>query len=789
MIGSTTSHYRILEKLGEGGMGVVYKAHDLKLDRFVALKFLPERISANEVEQVRFIQEAKAAASLNHPNICTIHGIEEDDDKMFIVMEYVDGDNLGHLNLHESSLETIVTFSLQIAEALQEAHGKGIVHRDIKADNIMVNSKNHVKVMDFGLAKLKGSLKLTRSTSTVGTLAYMAPEQIQHGDVDRRADIFSYGVLLFEMLTGRFPFRGEHAAALMYSIMNENPEALEHVMLNAPAELSHIIRRCLERDPADRYQEMKEVVVELGRFERDMRIRFGTAGIKRPKEAPPSGQGLFGGRVPWTKKSRIIAGAVVLGSAAAAYYFFGRPPASIDSIAVMPFSNTGRELELEYICDGLTESVINTTSQIPNLKVISWSTASRFKGKEIDPRMIGTEFDVDAVLFGRVVKRDSILLISVELINANDNAQLWGEQYSRQPEDLMHLETSISKNIVEKLRLRLSKETQERVSKLYTENAIAYRIYLKGRYQWNKRNPESLRQSIELFQQAIQSDPEYALAYAGLADAYTVYGNFNLTRPQESFPKAKRAAFKALELDGNLAEAHTSLGYASMYYDRDWAAAEQSFKRAIQLNPNYAVAHSWYSFLLTLERRFEEASLERSLALELDPFSPAINTDAGITAYFQGNIPEAVRSYQRTLEIDPLFVAAYVPLAGAHLEAGEFDKAIEILQRASVFSGGHPIAVAALGYSYAKSGRSDEAISMQDLLFERMRDEYMSPYWIAVLYVGLGNFNQALVWLGRALEERDGFMVFLNVEPIFQSLHQDPAFRAILKKMNLQSEF
>jgi len=790
MIGTVVSHYKILEKLGEGGMGVVYKAQDLKLDRFVALKFLSQHVSVSQVEHARFVQEAKAAAALNHPNICTIHGIEGDEDRMFIVMEYVDGDNLGHLESQKLELEAILAFSIQIAEALQEAHAKGIVHRDIKADNIMVNSKNHVKVMDFGLAKLKGSVGLTKSTSTIGTLAYMAPEQIQGLEVDARADIFSFGVLLYMMLTGRFPFRGEHAAGIMYSIMNESPEELEHLMPNAPRELSHIIQRCLEKKRENRYQEMKEIVVELRRLERDVRIKTTEPEGRRTQTSVAPGAPRHVARWLWTMRTKlIVAGIVILVCAVGTYYILGRSAASINSIAVMPFANTARDLELEYICDGLTENVINTMSQIPNLKVISWSTASRYKAKEIDAKTVGNELHVDAVLSGHIIKRDSMLLVSAELIDADDNTQLWGDHYSSKLVDLMVLETDISKTIAEKLRLRLSQETHRRVAKLYTENTDAYQIYLKGRYQWNKRTPESLRKSIEYFEQAIQNDPEYALAYAGLADAYTVYGNFSLIRPQESFPKAKLAAVKALELDENLVEAHTSLGYASMYYDRDWASAERSFKRAIELNPNYATAHSWYSFLLTLTGRFPEAARERSLALDLDPLSPAINTDAGITAYFQGNVDEATRFYQKTLEIDPLFVAAYVPLGGAYLRGRKFDKALEVLGRASMFSSGHPITVAALGYAYAMSGRSEDAVNMLELLLNRRDEgEYVSPYWIAVLYMGLEKADQALEWLEKALKERDGYMVFINVEPIFESLRSHPSFKAILTKMNLPAK-
>ena len=782
MVGQTVSHYNILEKLGEGGMGVVYKAQDTTLDRIVALKFLPEHASAGSGELDRFIQEAKAAAGLNHPNICTIHGIESEAKRTFIVMEYVDGNTLRHLALHTRTFDAILPYALQIAEGLEEAHKNGIVHRDIKADNVMVNSKNHAKIMDFGLAKLQGSLKLTKSTSTVGTLAYMAPEQIQGADIDTRADIFSFGVLLFEMITGRFPFRGEHEAAMMYSIMNENPADIEDARPGAPPGLSDIIRGCLKKNRVDRFQNMGDVLSELRKLRQGLTDKKFTTAHVDGRVLPASDLEQAGTSRKFRKI--IVVGAIALIIlAAGVVYLFNSTQGRITSIAVLPFANTVRDPDLEYLSDGLTENVINNVSKIPGLKVISWRTSSRFKGTEFDAVTVGKELRVAAILSGRMMKRDTMLHVSAELVDASDNTQLWGEQYVRRLEDLLQLQAEISTAIAGKLQVRFSEETQRKVTKLYTDNKEAYEIYLKGRYQWNKRTPDALRRSIDLFNEAIKNDASYALAYAGLADAYTVFGNFNLLRPQESFPKAKSAALKALELDETLVEAHTSLGYASMYYDWDWAAAERSLRRALDFNPNYSTAHSWYSFLLTVQGRFAEAGLERSLALDLDPFSPAINTDAGISAYFQGEIEEAIRFYERALEVDPLFVAAYVPLGGAYARKKEYDKAMELLQRASMFSSGHPIAVAAIGYIYAMSGKKEDARMMLELLQERAREEYVSPYWVAILCTGLNNSDQALKWLERALKDRDGYMVFLNVEPVFEPLRNEPRFQELLKKM------
>ena len=775
MIGTTISHYRILEKLGEGGMGVVYKAHDTKLDRDVALKFLPPRFAASDSDKARFIQEAKAASSINHPNVCTIHDIREHGKELFIVMEYVEGKTLRDLPLGHLDDGTVLSYAIQIGEALQEAHAKGIVHRDIKADNIMLNTKGQIKVMDFGLAKLRGSLKLTRTTTTVGTLGYMSPEQIEGRDVDGRADLFSLGALFFEMLTGSLPFRGDHEASMMYSILNEEPQRLESFREDLSGDLQRIVDRALQKNPKDRYQTAADFVKDLRQLQQPAKD---VAGGSRSSRGATLG-----------RRSRHIllaaAGVTVVALVIVLYALF-RPHQGIDSLAVLPFANVNANQSSEYLVDGITENLINRLSKISKLTVLARGTVYRYKGPDVDPLKTGRELGVRAVLTGKITQVGNDVVIGTELVDVMNGAHLWGEQYRRTLSDIFTLQEEIAQEISQQLRLRLTGEEQRQLTKRYTEDSDAYQLYLKGLFSWNKRMPEDLLKGIEYFKQAVAKDERYALAYVGLADSYTLLGNFNLLAPKDAFPKAKEASMKALTLDNTLGEAHASLAYAEMYYDWDGQAAEKEFKRAIELSPGHAMAYNWYALLLASKHRFEEAGLVRKRALELDPLSPSINIDAGIALYFERKYDGAIAQYQKTLELNNAFVAAYIPLGGAYVKKGMYKEAVDAFQRASMFSRGHPIAVAGLGYTYAMFKKRDEALTMLDVLLERRKEEYVSPYWIAVVYTGLGETDRTFEWLGKALSERDGYLIYLNAEPIFDSLRSDPRFTALVTKIGLE---
>jgi len=583
MIGQTISQYKILEKIGEGGMGVVYKAQDVKLNRTVALKFMPDGAQINEEDRARFLQEAQSAALLNHPNVCIIHDIKDEGEHHFIVMEFVDGQTLrkriyGSAGQHLDE-KTTAGYAMQIGEALAEAHKHGIVHRDIKADNIMINARGQVKVMDFGLAKLKGSLKLTRAASTIGTLGYMAPEQVRGDEVDARSDIFSYGVLLFEMLTGRMPFRGEHDAAMMYSIMNEDPESAGKFNTEVSPDIERIIDRALEKDPEDRFQHIDDLVSELRRLaKKSSRIVRPVSGADMPVQPVPSPTPMPGGGdssiriqssvsaspTPATEIQRktpllaigAITTAVVL--ITAWFLFFRTSDQKIDSLAVLPFVNVTANPESEYLTEGMTDFVTNHLSQMEGLRVLPSSFVSKYRNSNIDPRTIGEELEVGAILIGKVSERNGKMSVQTELIDVAGISQLWGERYERDFSGIQMVEEDIVSKVSDKLGFRMGAEESANLNKGSTKNSEAYQLYLKGRHQWNKRTTDGVRKAISYFQEAIDLDPGFALAYAGLAQSYLFPGSIDAP-PEIRRAKWKAAADRALEIEEGLAEAHVSL--------------------------------------------------------------------------------------------------------------------------------------------------------------------------------------------------------------------------------------
>jgi serine/threonine protein kinase/tetratricopeptide (TPR) repeat protein len=800
MIGQTISHYKILEKLGEGGMGVVYKAQDTKLDRLVAMKFLPHHLSANEAEKARFLQEAKAASALNHPNVCTIYDIKEENSQQFIVMEFVDGATLKH-KVPIQKIQDALTYALQIGEALHEAHGKGIVHRDIKCENIMVNSKNQIKVMDFGLAKLKGSLKLTKTSSTIGTLSYMAPEQIQGGEVDARSDIFSFGVVVFEMLTGHMPFRGDHEASMMYSIINEEPESVQKTRQDVSAEIDRIIRRALEKDPEDRYQHIDDMVSELRRVQKQStRIsRTTLLEIPSPQTAEQNlsthqtnqvGSGLA---TPVQSKNRtrlfVVSGIVlvILAATIIGYTSFFGKHQSIDSIAVLPFTNVGADPNTEYLSDGVTESLINTLSQLSNLTVMSRSSVFHYKGKDIDPQKAGTELGVKAVLVGRVTQRGDNLQISTELVNVSNNTHIWGEQYNKKLSDILAVQDEISKEISRQLSLKLVGEDEKKLAKHSTENTEAYQLYLKGRFHWNKRKADELQKAVDYFNQAIDKDPQFALAYAGLASTYAILPEYSGLPAKDITPKAEQAAQKALEFDPTLAEPHAVLGLIKYGHQWDWEGAEKELRRAIELNPNYPTAHHWYCIALRAQGRFEESQVEIKRAQELDPLSLIINLNVAEVLSQMQHHDLAIEQLKKTLELDPNFPGALVGLGMEYARQNKFDEAISEIQKARQSVGmNDPIALGALGYVYAKQGKRDEAINVVNKMLEFAKRGYTLSVQIASIYTALDDKDKAFEWLEKGYNEQNNNMVYLKILPMWDGLRSDPRFTVLLKKIGLE---
>jgi len=765
MIGKTISHYKILEKLGEGGMGVVYKAEDVKLKRAVAMKFLPKNVSARTEERERFLHEARAASALNHPNICVIHEIDEENDEIFLVMEFVDGTTLREWmrkrfgepeGYQKNAIVEASQLGIQIADGLAAAHEKGIVHRDVKAENIMVTEDARAKIMDFGLAKLRGLSKLTRTGSTVGTIAYMSPEQIEGIEVDNRTDIFSFGVVLYEMLSGQIPFQAEHEAALMYEIMNVEAPSLTGLRKGIDVDLDRIVIKCLEKNREERYQSMREVGVDLRRYKRNIdekRVGQQSAHLER-------------------KRSGV-------------FQSMPRRSKGINALAVLPFVNVTTDPDTEYLSDGITESLINSLSQLPKLRVTARATAFRYKGREVDPQSVGLDLSVHALLMGRVQQRGSTLNIQAELVSVADGSQMWGEQYNRTVSDIFAVQEEIARQISEKLQLKLTGDEKKKLTKRHTHSTDAYQLYLKGRYFWNKRTSEGFTKGIEYFEQALKRDPNYALAYAGIADSYNLLAGYGLLPPENAYPKAKVAASQALAIDDTLAEVHTSLASIKASYDRDWLDAEKEFKRAIDLNPNYATGLHLYGIgYLSIMGRHDEAIAALKRAEELDPLSLSINRGLGDALYHARRYDEAIVQYQKTLEMDPSFFPTHFSLGRALEQKGMHDEALaEYVTLVSLSK--DSLGITALGVIRAVMGKRSEAKKTIDELAAVSKREYVSPHLTAQVYAALGNKDKTFEWLEKAYEEHSGGLVSLKVDPVWDAVSDDPRFTSILKKMGL----
>ncbi|MCI0329891.1 MAG: protein kinase [candidate division Zixibacteria bacterium] len=741
MIGQTVSHYKILDKLGEGGMGVVYKAQDLRLDRLVALKFLPAHLGAEEEQKKRFFQEAKAASALDHPNVCTVYEIDQTSSgQIFICMAYYEGEPLNKkIEKGPLKLEEAVSIALQIARGLAKAHRQGIVHRDIKSGNVVITADGIAKIVDFGLAKLMGK-NATAKTKTVGTPNYISPEQLRGETVDHRADLWSLGVVLYEMLTGQKPFKGEYEQAVMYAVLNETPAAVSSLRKEIPFALDNVVAKCLQKNPLARYQKAEDLIEDLKRSE--------TALADKQPAARSAAK----------------------------------------SIAVLPFDNISPDAENEYFSDGLTEEIITHLSKIRSLLVISRTSIMRYKGVKKPLREIAAELGVQYVLEGSVRKQGNDLRITAQLIDASRDAHLWAEKYGGKLEDVFAIQEKVAGQIVDALKLTLSPQEQKILEKRQTENTEAYELYLKGRFWWNKRTEEGMKRGIAFFNQAIEKDPGYALAYVGLADAHILLGVYGHHPFREVMPKAEKAALKALELDSASAEAHASLAHFKMLYEWDWAGGEQMFQRAIELNPNYAPAHLWYSLTLSAMGKLDEAFIEIERARELDPLSLIINTDVGMVHYEARRYDQAFEECRKTMEIDPNFYVVNLLLGRTHLQAGNFEEAVAELRKALALSHESTLVLATLGYAYARAGKKSEALEVLKRLEEISRERYVAPNTRAILYVGLGETELAFEWLQKAFEERSLWAAHtpLAIDPILDPLRSDPRFSALLRKAGLE---
>lgn len=769
-------------------MGEVYLAEDTQLGRKVAIKFLPKEASADAQARKRLIREAQAAAKLDHPNICSIYEVVSDDDHSFIVMQYVEGETLAkRIAQKPLELPEVLDTAMQLADAIAEAHSRGIIHRDIKPQNIMITARGQAKVLDFGLAKVVREVDSatgeaqTRSLLTdpgmiIGTVPYMSPEQLRGEPVDERSDLFSFGAVLYEMVTGRKPFEAESAVGTISAILTREPPPLARYAHDVPSELQRILHKALEKDREERYQSARDLFIDL------KNLKLDTESLTRVIVTDP-----VVGRPRSNARQRTLVMVALVAVALlgiGAYLFAFRPgliDRPIDSVAVLPLANDSGDGNAEYLSDGITENIINRLSQLPQLRVMARTTVFRYKGLEVDPQTVGRDLNVRAVVTGRVRRVGDSLDIQAELVDVSNGSQLWGQKYNRKLVDILAVQDEIASQISEKLRLKLGDQDKARLAKRYTDNPRAYELYLKGRYHLTKWTEQDFTKGLEYLKQAIAVEPRYALAYSGLAEAYSISP---LTSPRESLRDAKQAANTALEIDETLAEAHASLAVVEMYFDWDWSGAEREFKRALELNPANTSAHQWYAWYLGLMGHHDESIAELKRAERLDPMSPNIEGALGTSFFWARKYDRAIEHYQKALDLDPSLTIMRLFMAEAYEQMGRFQEALAECQQVSL-TDKSPTTMAELARAYAMFGRRDEAQKILGELKEVSRQRYFPSYAVATIYTGLGDKERALEWLEKAYEERCGWMAFLRVDPALDSLRSEGRFKDLLRRVGL----
>ncbi len=833
--GKCFGHYEIVRRIGAGGMGEVYLAQDKKLDRKVAIKILNEQFSQHESNLNRFIREAKAASGLNHPNILVIHEIGASGDTHYIVSEFIEGKTLREIIQMERrhpngnycqqdagipTLSEILDISIQISNALTAAHAANIVHRDIKPENIMVRGDGYAKILDFGLAKLVEQKVIGLEDATakqnetakgiiLGTVNYMSPEQAKGERVDARTDIFSLGVVIYEMIAGRTPFASDSMSETFANLINSEPQPLSRFAEGVPDELQRIVSKMIRKNKDERYQTMKDVLTDL------KSLRENLAFDERLEKSHPPNDGkstaIFsatpddvneqtaetnGGSTRQIKKQKSLAAialiSLLVGAIGFGYYFlFAKKSASSaggkKTLAVLPFVNASKDPNAEYLSDGITESVINNLSQLAGLKVMSRNSAFRFKNNQTDTRNIASQLGVETLVTGDIKQLGDRLVINVRLIDASDDSQIWGNQYVKTSGDIIAAQNEIAHAVANNLRLKLSNSEEKQLGKNYTENAEAYQLYLRGRYHYFKLTEPEIRKSINFYEQAVAVDPNYALAYAGIADAYRTLplAGWNAAS-KEFFPPAKAAAKKALAIDPNLAEAHIALGWTGFLYDWDWTGAESELKRAIELVPNNSDAHRAYAHLLSNTGRHDEAIAEGRRARELDPLSLITNTLEGHFLFYGGRESEAIARYNKTLEIEPNFWIAHGGLGRVYISQGHYAEAIAELNKAREFSRGSTEPITQLGYALAKSGNRKQAQATLAELKSLAAENFVPAYSFAMIYNGLGEKEEALNYLEKSFQEREVQISFIKIDTRWDELRSESRFVEIIKRMNLE---
>jgi len=720
-------------------MGVVYKAEDTKLKRKVALKFLPPELTRDEEAKARFIQEARAAAALNHPHICTIYEIDDAEEQTFISMEYIEGQSLKErLESGPLAIDEARAIALQVAEGLMEAHEKGITHRDIKPANIMLTQKGKVKIMDFGLAKLTWGVDLTKTATIMGTVAYMSPEQATGKKIDHRTDIWSLGCVLYEMLASQRPFKSTHDQAAVYSILNEEPEPIGSLRKDLPVGFEMILHACLQKDLRNRYRDMEALLSDLRSVDLEDKTQVLTA--VKSKEEPPS-------------------------------------------IAVLPFVNMSADPENEYFSDGLSEAILNSLTKIKDFKVVARTSAFSFKGKDVDIRDIGSQLDVNKILEGSVQKAGNRLRITAQLINVSDGYHLWSERFDRNMDDVFAIQDEISLAIVDNLKPKLLEGEKTKIIKRHTNDPEAYNFYLQGRYFNNKRTEEDTKRSIEYFERALERDPKFALPYAGLADAYANSGFYHWLPVENARARAKEFALKGLDVDDSVGETHAAYANYILWFEYKWEEAEKEYLKAMELSPSDVEARHMFAHLLESSGRFDEAIAGMGKALELEPLSIILNNCMANILFFSGDYNKAISMFQRTIEMDPSFPLQYLWLGRAYLQVGELQKSIQTFEKGTEFPNVHAPVLGGLVLAYAQAGREKDARKILNQLNDLSEEGYADPYFIAYAYMGLGDKDKTFACLEKCFEVGDMYITYLPIDPTFEDLHDDARFKALLAKL------
>jgi TolB-like protein/tRNA A-37 threonylcarbamoyl transferase component Bud32 len=783
--GSTfAGRYQIIEELGKGGMGRVYKVFDTKIKEKVALKLIKPEVASDKETIERFNNELRLARKVRHKNVCGMFDLGEAEGVHFISMEYVQGEDLKSMvqMMGQLSPGQIVSIGKQVCDGLAEAYSLGVVHRDLKPQNIMIDKGGNAKIMDFGIARSIREKGITGPSVLIGTPEYMSPEQAEAKEVDHRSDIYSLGIILYEMATGRVPFEGDTALSIAMKHKGEVPKDPRQLNPNIPADLSAVILKCLEKDRERRPQSASDVGSALEAIEKGLPTTERVVPARKPLTSKEI-------TIKFSLKKILLPGLAGVALIVAAAILIGRlaprkdPAPAIQarhSIAVLPFEDLSPRKEYEYLCKGIPETLINALTNIDGLWVPARTSSFSFEGKREDIREIGRKLGVDHILEASLQVSGGRIRITARLVNVNSGSNIWSETYDREMENIFAIQDDIAKAIVGALEIKLLGERKEPLVKNFTADLRAYNLYLQGRFFWNKRTAEDMKKAVDYFSQAVEMDPKYALAYAGLSDAHGVLPFYVPVAPKEAFSKAREAALKALEIDGSLAEARSALGFVYMYSDWDWKAAEAELRRAIQLKPGYAIVHQWYAELLSAMGRFEESLTEIRRAQGLDPLSLISGSMEATIDIFMHQYDRAIAQCRRTLDMDPNFDVAHVVLGFAYHQKGMNEDAEAELQKIR-----DPLSMHRWNYSYPPPGKRDEALAMIDQMKQLWSRKEIRAYPIARLYAGMGDAAAALDWLAKSLEEREPYMIRLRVDPIFDGLHSNPGFEALLKKMGL----